>query len=157
MTDTAIRALGYVYGIMAAQLPNIIGTPCRVQMANQWPIRGLGEGLRYMIINRKLTPEVDRAIRDALQGAEDITEDDHALPLSQQGMWELAYMHGRCAPVLSDGEYLRDQLKAKGLTMEQAAEACEVSKAAVHSWCAGIKPIPQARRELLAAKFGIMI
>ena len=66
MTDTAVRALGYVYGIMAAQLPNIIGTPCRVQMANQWPIRGLGEGLRYMIINRKLTPEVDRAVRDAL-------------------------------------------------------------------------------------------
>ena len=157
MTDTAIRALGYVYGIMAAQLPNIIGTPCRVQMANQWPIRGLSEGLRYMIINRKLTPEVDRAIRDALQGAEDITEDDHALPLSQQGMWELAYMHGRCAPVLSDGEYLRDQLKAKGLTMEQAAEACEVSKAAVHSWCAGIKPIPQARRELLAERLGILI
>ena len=157
MTDTAVRALGYVYGIMAAQLPNIIGTPCRVQMANQWPIRGLGEGLRYMIINRKLTPEVDRAVRDALQGAEDITEDEHALPLNQQGMWELAYMQGRCAPVLSDGEYLRDQLKAKGLTMEQAAEACEVSKAAVHSWCAGIKPIPQARRELLAERLGILI
>ena len=66
MTDTAVKALGYVYGIMAAQLPNIIGTPFRVQMANQWPLRGLGEGLRYMIINRKLTPEVDRAIRDAL-------------------------------------------------------------------------------------------
>ena len=157
MTDTAVKALGYVYGIMAAQLPNIVGTPCRVQMANQWPLRGLGEGLRYMIINRKLTPEVDRAIRDALQGAEDITEDEHALPLNQQGMWELAYMHGRCAPVLSDGEYLRDQLKAKGLTMEQAAEACEVSKAAVHSWCAGIKPIPQARRELLAERLGILI
>lgn len=157
MTDTAVRALGYVYGIMAAQLPYIIGTPCRVQTANQWPLRGLGEGLRYMIINRKLTPEVDRAIRDALQGAEDITEDEHALPLSQQGMWELAYMQGRCAPVLSDGEYLRDQLKARGLTLEQAAEACEVSKAAVHSWCAGVKPIPHARQELLAAKFGIMI
>ena len=157
MTDTAVRALGYVYGIMAAQLPNIIGTPCRVQMANQWPLRGLGEGLRYMIINRKLTPEVDRAIRDALQGAEDITEDEHALPLNQQGMWELAYMQGRCAPILSDGEYLRDQLKAKGLTMEQAAEACEVSKAAVHSWCAGIKPIPQARRELLSERLGILI
>lgn len=157
MTDTAVKALGYVYGIMAAQLPNIIGTPCRVQMAKQWPLRGLGEGLRYMIINRKLTPEVDRAIRDALQGAEDITEDEHALPLNQQGVWELAYMHGRCAPVLSDGEYLRDQLKAKGLTMEQAAEACEVSKAAVHSWCAGIKPIPQARRKLLAERLGILI
>lgn len=157
MTDTAVKALGYVYGIMAAQLPNIIGTPCRVQTANQWPLRGLGEGLRYMISNRKLTPEVDRAIRDALQGTEDITEDDHALPLSQQGIWELAYMQGRCAPVLSDGEYLRDQLKAKGLTMEQAAEACEVSKAAVHSWCAGIKPIPQVRRELLAERLGILI
>jgi transcriptional regulator with XRE-family HTH domain len=72
-------------------------------------------------------------------------------------MWELAYMQGRCAPVLCDGEYLRDQLKARNLTLEQAAEACEVSKAAVHSWCAGIKPIPQARRELLAAKFGIII
>ena len=157
MTDNTVKALGRAYGIMAAQLPNIIGTPCRVQMANQWPLRGLGEGLRYMIINRKLTPEVDRAIRDALQGTEDITEDEHALPLNQQGMWELAYMHGRCAPVLSDGEYLWERLKSKGLTMEQAAEACEVSKAAVHSWCAGIKPIPQARRELLAAKFGIMI
>ena len=66
-------------------------------------------------------------------------------------------MQGRCAPVLGDGEYLRDQLKAKGLTMEQAAEACEVSKAAVHSWCAGVKPIPHARQELLAVKFGIMI
>lgn len=157
MTDNTVKALGRAYGIMAAQLPNIVGTPCRVQMANQWPLRGLGEGLRYMIINRKLTPEVDRAIRDALQGTEDITEDDHALPLSQQGIWELAYMQGRCAPVLSDGEYLRERLKSKGLTMEQAAEACEVSKAAVHSWCAGIKPIPQARRELLAAKLGIMI
>ena len=157
MTDTAVKALGYVYGIMAAQLPNIIGTPHRVQMANQWPLRGLGEGLRYMIINRKLTPEVDRAIRDALQGTEDITEDDHALPLNQQGMWELAYMQGRCAPILSDGEYLRERLKAKGLTMEQAAEACEVSKAAVHSWCAGVKPIPQARRELLAERLGILI
>lgn len=157
MTDTAVKALGYVYGIMAAQLPNIIGTPYRVQTANQWPLRGLGEGMRYMIANRKLTPEVDRAIRDALQGVEDITEDVHALPLNQQGMWELAYMRGRCAPVLSDGEYLRDQLKARNLTLEQAAEACEVSKAAVHSWCAGVKPIPQARRELLAAKFGIMI
>ena len=157
MTDNTVKALGRAYGIMAAQLPNIIGTPCRVQMANQWPLRGLGEGLRYMIINRKLTPEVDRAIRDALQGAEDITEDEHALPFSQQGMWELAYMQGRCAPVLSDGEYLRDQLKARGLTLEQAAEACEVSKAAVHSWCAGVKPIPHARQELLAAKFGIMI
>ena len=157
MTDNTVKALGRAYGIMAAQLPNIIGTPCRVQMANQWPLRGLGEGMRYMIINRKLTPEVDRAIRDALQGAENITEDDHALPLSQQGMWELAYMHGRCAPVLSDGEYLRDQLKAKGLTMEQAAEACEVSKAAVHSWCTGIKPIPQVRRELLAERLGILI
>ena len=157
MTDTAVKALGYVYGIMAAQLPNIIGTPCRVQMANQWPLRGLGEGLRYMISNRKLTPEVDRAMRDALQGAEDITEDEHALPLNQQGMWELAYMQGRCAPILSDGEYLRERLKAKGLTMEQAAEACEVSKAAVHSWCAGIKPIPQVRRELLAERLGILI
>ena len=157
MTDNTVKALGRAYGIMAAQLPEIIGARCRVQTANMWPIRGLGEGLRYMIINRKLTPEVDRAIRDALQGAEDITEDDHALPLNQQGMWELAYMQGRCAPVLSDGEYLRDQLKARGLTLEQAAEACEVSKAAVHSWCAGVKPIPQARRELLAAKFGIMI
>lgn len=157
MTDTAVKALGYVYGIMAAQLPNIVGTPHRVQMANQWPLRGLGEGLRYMITNRRLTPEVDRAIRDALQGAEDIAEDAHALPLNQQGMWELAYMHGRCAPVLSDGEYLRDQLKARDLTLEQAAEACEVSKAAVHSWCAGIKPIPQARRELLAERLGIMI
>jgi hypothetical protein len=157
MTDNTVKALGRAYGIMAAQLPDIIGAHCRVQTANMWPIRGLGEGLRYMIINRKLTPDVDRAIRDALQGAEDITEGEHALPLNQQGIWELAYMQGRCAPVLSDGEYLRDQLKAKGLTMEQAAEACEVSKAAVHSWCAGVKPIPQARRELLAAKFGIMI
>ena len=157
MTDNTVKALGRAYGIMAAQLPNIVGTPHRVQMANQWPLRGLGEGMRYMIANRKLTPDVDRAIRDALQGAEDITEDDHALPLSQQGMWELAYMHGRCAPILSDGEYLREQLKAKGLTMEQAAEACEVSKAAVHSWCAGIKPIPQARRELLAERLGILI
>lgn len=59
--------------------------------------------------------------------------------------------------VLSDGEYLRDQLKAKGLTMEQAAEACEVSKAAVHAWRAGIKPIPQVRRELLAERLGILI
>lgn len=157
MTDNTVKALGRAYGIMAAQLPNIIGTPCRVQMANQWPLRGLGEGLRYMIINRKLTPDVDRAIRDALQGAEDITEDVHALPLSQQGIWELAYMQGRCAPILSDGEYLRERLKAKGLTLEQAAEACEVSKAAVHSWCAGIKPIPQARRELLAERLGILI
>ena len=157
MTDNTVKALGRAYGIMAAQLPNIIGTPCRVQMANQWPLRGLGEGLRYMISNRKLTPEVDRAIRDALQGAEDITEDEHALPLNQQGMWELAYMQGRCAPILSDGEYLRERLKAKGLTMEQAAEACEVSKAAVHSWCAGIKPIPQARRELLSERLGILI
>lgn len=157
MTDAAVKALGYVYGIMAAQLPHIVGAPHRVQMANQWPLRGLGEGLRYMITNRRLTPEVDRAIRDALQGAEDIAEDAHALPLNQQGMWELAYMHGRCAPVLSDGEYLRDQIKARGLTLEQAAEACEVSKAAVHSWCAGIKPIPQARRELLAKRLGIMI
>ena len=41
--------------------------------------------------------------------------------------------------------------------MEQAAEACEVSKAAVHSWCAGIKPIPQVRRELLAKRLGILI
>ena len=157
MTDNTVKALGRAYGIMAAQLPNIIGTPCRVQMANQWPLRGLGEGLRYMIINRKLTPEVDRAIRDALQGAEDITEDVHALPLNQQGMWELAYMQGRCAKILSDGEYLRERLKSKGLTMEQAAEACEVSKAAVHSWCAGVKPIPQARRELLAERLGILI
>ena len=157
MTDNTVKALGRAYGIMAAQLPTIIGTPCRVQMANQWPLRGLGEGLRYMISNRKLTPEVDRAIRDALQGAEDITEDEHALPLNQQGMWELAYMQGRCAPILSDGEYLRERLKAKGLTMEQAAEACEVSKAAVHSWCAGIKPIPQARRELLSERLGILI
>ena len=157
MTDNTVKALGRAYGIIATQLPNIIGTPHRVQMANQWPLRGLGEGMRYMIINRKLTPDVDRAIRDALQGAEDITEDEHALPLNQQGMWELAYMQGRCAPVLSDGEYLRDQLKAKGLTMEQAAEACEVSKAAVHSWCAGVKPIPQARRELLAERLGILI
>jgi hypothetical protein len=92
---------------MAAQLPDIIGAHCRVQTANMWPIRGLGEGLRYMIINRKLTPDVDRAIRDALQGAEDVTEDEHALPLNQQGMWELAYMQGRCAPVLCDGEYLK--------------------------------------------------
>lgn len=157
MTDTAVRALGYVYGIMAAQLPNIIGTPCRVQMANQWPLRGLGEGMRYMISNRKLTPEVDRAIRDALDGVDDMDEDMQALPIVQQGVWDLAYMQGRCAPVLSDGEYLRGQLKARGLTLEQAAEACEVSKAAVHSWCAGVKPIPHARRELLAAKFGIMI
>lgn len=157
MTDNTVKALGRAYGIMAAQLPEIIGARCRVQAANMWPIRGLGVSLRYMIINRKLTPDVDRAIRDALQGAEDINEDEHALPLNQQGMWELAYMQGRCAPILSDGEYLRERLKAKGLTMEQAAEACEVSKAAVHSWCAGVKPIPQARRELLAAKFGIMI
>ena len=157
MTDNTVKALGRAYGIMAAPLPEILGARCRGQTANLRPIRGLGEGLRYMIINRKLTPEVDRAIRDALQGAEDITDDDHALPLSQQGMWELAYMQGRCAPILSDGEYLRERLKAKGLTLEQAAEACEVSKAAVHSWCAGVKPIPQARRELLAAKFGIMI
>lgn len=113
--------------------------------------------LRYMIANRKLTPEVDRAIRDALDGVDDMDEDMQALPIVQRGMWELAYMQGRCAPVLSDGEYLRDQLKAKGLTMEQAAEACEVSKAAVHSWCAGVKPIPQARRELLAERLGILI
>ena len=59
--------------------------------------------------------------------------------------------------VHGEGEYLRDQLKARGLTWEQAAEACEVSKAAVHSWCAGIKPIPQARRELLAERLGILI
>ena len=157
MTDTAVKALGYVYGIMAAQLPNIIGTPFRVQMANQWPLRGLGEGLRYMIINRKLTPEVDRAIRDALDGVDDMDEDMQALPVVQQGMWELAYMQGRCAKILGDGEYLRERLKAKGLTMEQAAEACEVSKAAVHSWCAGIKPIPQVRRELLAERLGILI
>ena len=157
MTDTAVRALGYVYGIMAAQLPNIIGTRHRVQMANQWPVRGRGEGWRYMISNRKLTPEVDRAIRDALDGVDDMDEDMQALPIVQQGMWELAYMQGRCAPILSDGEYLRERLKAKGLTMEQAAEACEVSKAAVHSWCAGIKPIPQVRRELLAERLGILI
>ncbi len=157
MTDTAVRALGYVYGIMAAQLPNIIGTPYRVQMANQWPLRGLGEGMRYMIANRRLTPEVDRAIRDALDGVDDMDEDMQALPIVQQGMWELAYMQGRCAKILSDGEYLRERLKAKGLTMEQAAEACEVSKAAVHSWCAGIKPIPQVRRELLAERLGILI
>lgn len=157
MTDTAVKALGYVYGIMAAQLPNIIGTPYRVQTANQWPLRGLGEGMRYMIANRRLTPEVDRAIRDALDGVDDMDEDMQALPIVQQGMWELAYMQGRCAPILSDGEYLRERLKARGLTMEQAAEACEVSKAAVHSWCAGIKPIPQARRKLLAERLGILI
>ena len=157
MTDNTVKALGRAYGIMAAQLPDIIGAHCRVQTANMRPIRGLGEGLRYMIINRKLTPEIDRAIRDALDSVDDMDEDMQALPIVQQGMWELAYMQGRCAPVLSDGEYLRDQLKARGLTLEQAAEACEVSKAAVHSWCAGVKPIPQARRELLAAKFGIMI
>lgn len=157
MTDTAVKALGYVYGIMAAQLPNIIGTPFRVQMANQWPLRGLGEGMRYMITNRRLTPEIDRAIRDALDSVDDMDEDMQALPIVQQGMWEIAYMQGRCAPILSDGEYLRERLKAKGLTMEQAAEACEVSKAAVHSWCAGIKPIPQVRRELLAERLGILI
>ena len=157
MTDTAVKALGYVYGIMAAQLPNIVGTPYRVQTANQWPIRGLGEGMRYMISNRKLTPEIDRAIRDALDGVVDMDEDMQALPIVQQGVWELAYMQGRCALILSDGEYLRERLKARGLTMEQAAEACEVSKAAVHSWCAGIKPIPQARRELLAERLGILI
>ena len=157
MTDTAVKALGYVYGIMAAQLPNIVGTPHRMQMANQWPLRGLGEGMRYMITNRRLTPEIDRTIRDALDSVDDMNEDMQALPIVQQGMWELAYMQGRCAPILSDGEYLRERLKAKGLTMEQAAEACEVSKAAVHSWCAGIKPIPQARRELLAERLGILI
>ena len=157
MTDTAVKALGYVYGIMAAQLPNIVGTTHRMQMANQWPLRGLGEGMRYMITNRRLTPEIDRAIRDALDSVDDMDEDMQALPIVQQGMWELAYMQGRCAPILSDGEYLRERLKAKGLTMEQAAEACEVSKAAVHSWCAGIKPIPQARRELLAERLGILI
>lgn len=32
-----------------------------------------------------------------------------------------------------------------------------LERAAVHSWCAGIKPIPQARRELLAERLGILI
>ena len=95
MTDNTVKALGRAYGIMAAQLPNIIGTPCRVQMANQWPLRGLGEGMRYMISNRKLTPEVDRAIRDALDGVDDMDEDMQALPIVQRGVWELAYMQGR--------------------------------------------------------------
>ena len=52
MTDNTVKALGRAYGIMAAQLPEIVGAHCRVQAANMWPIRGLGEGLRYMIINR---------------------------------------------------------------------------------------------------------
>ena len=62
MTDNTVKALGRAYGIMAAQLPEIIGAHCRVQTANMWPICGLGEGLRYMIVNRKLTPEVDRTM-----------------------------------------------------------------------------------------------
>ena len=47
MTDNTVKALGRAYGIMAAQLPDIIGARCRVQTANMWPIRGLGEGLVY--------------------------------------------------------------------------------------------------------------
>lgn len=75
----------------------------------------------------------------------------------QQIMWDLAFEHGRAAKISSDGEYLADKMREKGLILEDVGNACGVSKSCVGNWVQDLRPIPRKHKETIATTFGILL
>lgn len=75
----------------------------------------------------------------------------------QQIMWDLAFEHGRAVKISSDGEYLADKMREKGLMLEDVGNACGVSKSCVGNWVQDLRPIPRKHKETIATTFGILL
>ena len=57
----------------------------------------------------------------------------------------------------SDGEYLADKMREKGLILEDVGNACGVSKSCVGNWVQDLRPIPRKHKEIIATTFGILL
>lgn len=96
---------------------------------------------------------------DAMQtlDIEDMDEPKKMITDKQQIMWDLAFEHGRVAKISSDGEYLADKMREKGLILEDVGNACGVSKSCVGNWVQDLRPIPRKHKETIATTFGILL
>lgn len=100
----------------------------------------------------------DMTVTEFMQAfIEDMDEPKKMITDKQQIMWDLAFEHGRAAKISSDGEYLADKMREKGLILEDVGNACGVSKSCVDNWVQDLRPIPRKHKETIATTFGILL
>lgn len=109
---------------------------------------------------RKTPPlDVGSVNSDAMQTLDikDMDEPKEIITDKQQIMWDLAFEHGRAAKISSDGEYLADKMREKGLILEDVGNACGVSKSCVGNLVQDLRSIPRKHKEMIATTFGILL
>lgn len=121
-----------------------------------------GHVLSFLLSERAVPPPplgVGSVNSDAMQtlDIEDMDEPKKMITDKQQIMWDLAFEHGRAAKISSDGEYLADKMREKGLMLEDVGNACGVSKSCVGNWVQDLRPIPRKHKETIATTFGILL
>lgn len=157
MRDEAVKTLGYIYGLAWQVSPDKLSEPALFAEAQRRPAHGFAMSMRWLMAARKMTPPLDRAISDAIQplAPEDFDDGDKVISAQQQCMWDLAFYHGKAAPILNDPDYLAEKMREKGLTLEQVGNVCGMSRQAVSDWTSGRRPIPQKHKATLAEVLGI--
>lgn len=157
MRDEAVKALGYIYGLMWHISPDKFSEPALFAEAQRRPAHGFALSMRWLMAARKMTHPLERAISDALQplAPEDFDDGDKVISAEQQCMWDLAFYRGKAAPILEDCDYLAKKMREKGLTLQDVGAACGISRQAVHNWVCGTSQIREKHKVTLAEVFGI--
>lgn len=159
MRDEAVKTFGYLYGVMYNVYPDKFSARGMLDVAQVYPAYGYSLAMRLILIGHRMTPALERVISDAMQtlDIEDMDEPKKMITDKQQIMWDLAFEHGRAAKISSDGEYLADKMREKGLILEDVGNACGVSKSCVGNWVQDLRPIPRKHKETIATTFSILL
>ncbi|MBQ6164802.1 MAG: transcriptional regulator [Clostridia bacterium] len=138
ITDKEARALGYIYGLVSAKMPEEYDrSGAKYTQAMQYPFVGFGQITAWGHKYRVITQEMNDMIADISTDIDTIPEGSMAeqfLPLEQQSIWMLAYYAGLNGKPYFDIARAREQA---GMSQEELAEKLGVPQSSVSRWESG--------------------
>ena len=161
MENNTIRNLGKLYRLLdEACTPDHINQ-ADLDNATRFPVRGVTMKITLAHKLHKMTPELDNACAYVLKDV-DLEDVDNsfalkALPLQQQGMFQIGYMSPDYKALGVSAVKIKEARESAGLTIRALAEKTGLSTATIQHAESG-KAVPRmSTLEKIAAACGVTI
>lgn len=154
MENTTIKNLGKLYRLLDEACKSDRVNQADLDNATRFPVRGVMMKITLAHKLHKMTPELDNACAYVLKDV-DLEEVDNsfalkALPLQQQGMFQIGYMSPDYKTLGVDAGKIKAARENAGMTIRALAEKTGLSTATIQHAEAG-KPIRMKTLEKIAS------
>ena len=155
MTDNTVKILGWIFGRL--EFLTVGYDRVNIPFPERTPVSAYARMQQRAEQARVVTKSVDAQIRELFELVDveefvSVGSPEKVIPLTQQGIWQLAYYKGKSNKPLSLMFNISRARKEKGLTQADLAKMVGVSQAAVAKWESGeSSPKPETLEKIKSA------